>query len=140
MVKREELSMASRRMSMTLALAFGSLALFLSAIGIYGVLAYLVTQRRREIGIRVALGSTGAGIVKLVLREGFVLVAGGVVLGAVGVVSLQRAVANEVYGVHPLDPMVIGSVVIVLTAIAMAACALPARRASRVNPVSVLSE
>jgi predicted permease len=140
MVEREELSMASRRMSMTLALAFGSLALFLSAIGIYGVLAYLVTQRRREIGIRVALGSTGAGIVKLVLREGFVLVAGGVVLGAVGVVSLQKAVANEVYGVHPLDPMVIGSVVIVLTAIAMAACVLPARRASRVNPVSVLSE
>jgi predicted permease len=140
MVEREELSMASRRMSMTLALAFGSLALFLSAIGIYGVLAYLVTQRRREIGIRVALGSTGAGIVKLVLREGFVLVAGGVVLGAVGVVSLQKAVANEVYGVHPLDPMVIGSVVVVLTAIAMAACALPARRASRVNPVSVLSE
>jgi predicted permease len=140
MVEREELSMASRRMSMTLALAFGALALFLSAIGIYGVLAYLVTLRRREIGIRVALGSTGAGIVRLVLREGFALVAGGVVLGAVGVVSLQKAVANEVYGVRPLDPLVIGSVVVVLTAIAMAACALPARRAARMNPVSVLSE
>ena len=140
MGEREELSMSSRRMSMTLALAFGMLALFLSAIGIYGVLAYLVTLRRREIGIRVALGSTGAGIVRLVLREGFVLVTGGVVLGAVGVISLQKAVANEVYGVRPLDPVVIGSVVLVLTAIAMTACALPARRASRVNPVSVLSE
>ncbi len=140
MVEREELSMASRRMSMTLALVFGALALFLSAIGIYGVLAYLVTQRRREIGIRVALGSTGAGIVKLVLREGFLLVAGGVVLGAAGVLSLQKTVANEVYGVRPLDPLVIGSVIIVLTAIAMAACALPARRAARMNPVSVLSE
>ena len=140
MVEREELSMASRRMSMTLALAFGALALFLSAIGIYGVLAYLVTLRRREIGIRVALGSTGASIVGLVLREGFTLIVGGLILGIVGVISLQKAVANEVYGVHPLDPLVIGTVVIVLTAIAMAACALPARRASRVNPVAVLSE
>jgi predicted permease len=140
MMEREELSMASRRMSMTLALVFGALALFLSAIGIYGVLAYLVTLRRREIGIRVALGSTGAGIVGLVLREGFTLVAGGLVLGVAGAVALQKAVANEIYGVRALDPLVIGSVVIVLSAIAMAACALPARRAAGVNPASVLSE
>jgi predicted permease len=140
MVEREELSMSSRRMSMTLALAFGALALFLSAIGIYGVLAYLVTLRRREIGIRMALGSTGKGIVALVLREGFVLVAGGLVLGIVGAVSMQKAVANEIYGVRPLDPLVIGAVVIILSAIAMAACALPARRAAHVNPVTVLSE
>jgi ABC-type antimicrobial peptide transport system permease subunit len=88
----------------------------------------------------VALGSTGAGIVGLVLREGFSLVAGGLVLGVVGVVALQKAVANEIYGVRALDPLVIGSVVFVLSAIAMAACALPARRAAGVNPASVLSE
>jgi putative ABC transport system permease protein len=140
MVEREQLSMASRRMSMTLALAFGALALFLSAIGIYGVLAYLVTLRRREIGIRMALGSTGGGIMRLVLREGFTLVAAGLVFGIVGVVSMQRAVANEIYGVRPLDPMVIGAVIAVLAAIALVACALPARRAAHVNPVSVLSE
>jgi ABC-type antimicrobial peptide transport system permease subunit len=140
MVEREELSLSSRRMSMTLALAFGALALFLSAIGIYGVLAYLVTLRRREIGIRMALGSTGTGIVGLVLREGFTLVAGGLVLGIVGAIAMQKAVANEIYGVRPLDPLVIGAVVIILAAIAMAACALPARRAAHVNPASVLSE
>jgi ABC-type antimicrobial peptide transport system permease subunit len=140
MVEREELSMSSRRMSMTLALAFGTLALFLSAVGIYGVLAYLVTLRRREIGIRVALGSTGAGIVGLVLREGFTLIAGGLILGVAGVISLQKAVATEIYGVQALDPLVLGTVILVLTAIAMSACALPARRAAGVNPVTVLSE
>lgn len=140
MVEREELSMASRRMSMTLAVAFGALALFLSAVGIYGVLAYLVTLRRREIGIRVALGSTGAGIVGLVMREGFSLVAAGMLLGLAGVIAMQKAVANEIYGVKALDPLVIGAVAMVLCAIAMSACALPARRAAGVNPASVLSE
>jgi putative ABC transport system permease protein len=140
MVEREELSMASRRMSMTLALAFGALALFLSAIGIYGVLAYLVTQRRREIGIRVALGSTGARIVMLVLREGFILVAGGLVFGIAGVIALRKAVANEIYGVHALDPVVLGAVIAILATIALLACALPARRAAHVNPATVLSE
>jgi predicted permease len=140
MVEREELSMASRRMSMTLALAFGALALFLSAIGIYGVLAYLVTQRRREIGIRVALGSSGAGIVRLVLREGFTLVAGGLIVGIAGVTALQKAVTNQIYGVRALDPAVLGMVIAILAVIALAACALPARRAARVHPASVLTE
>jgi predicted permease len=140
MNEREELSMASRRTSMTLALAFSILALFLSAIGIYGVLAYVVTQRRREIGIRIALGSTGGGIVRLVLREGLLLVAVGMVLGIGGIIALQKAVANEIYGVRPLDPLVMAMVALILGAIALVACALPARRASRVDPVTVLSE
>jgi predicted permease len=138
MDERAALSMSSRRTSLMLALAFGGLALFLSAIGIYGVLAYLVAQRRREIAIRVALGSTGAGVVRLVLREGLVLVAIGLAAGFAGAVALQKAVANQVYGVRPLDPLVIGGVTVLLGMIALAACALPARRATRVDPVEVL--
>jgi ABC-type antimicrobial peptide transport system permease subunit len=125
---------------MSLALAFGILALFLAAVGIYGVLAYLVAHRRREIGIRVALGSTRAGIVRLVLREGFVLVGVGLILGVAGAVSLRTVVTTEIYGVGPLDPLVIGSVAIVFGVVSLAACILPARRAMQVDPAIVLSE
>ncbi len=140
MGERAALSMSSRRTSMLLALAFGGLALFLSAIGIYGVLAYLVAQRRREIAIRVALGSTGAGVVGLVLREGLVLVGIGLAVGFTGAASLQKAVSSQIYGVRPLDPLVIGAVTVSLATIALAACVLPARRAVRVDPVAVLNE
>jgi putative ABC transport system permease protein len=140
MGERAALSMSSRRTSMLLALAFGGLALFLSAIGIYGVLAYLVAQRRREIAIRVALGSTGAGVVGLVLREGLVLVGIGLALGFAGAASLQKAVSSQIYGVRPLDPLVIGAVTVLLGTIALAACVLPACRAVRVDPVAVLNE
>jgi ABC-type antimicrobial peptide transport system permease subunit len=125
---------------MTLALAFSVLAMFLSAIGIYGVLAYVVTQRRREIAIRIALGSTGPGIVALVLREGLTLVGVGLVLGIAGAMALQKTIANEVYGVRPLDPLVLAAVVASLAVIGLLACALPARRAAHVNPVTALSE
>jgi predicted permease len=140
MAERSELSLAPRRTSMILALGFGALALFLCAVGIYGVLAYLVTQRRREIGIRIALGSTGTGIVKLVLREGLLLLGAGVILGGAGAFALRKAVQSEVYGVQPLDPLVIGGVLATLVVIGLTACALPARRASQVDPVVVLSE
>jgi len=140
MVERAELSVDSRRTSMMLSLGFGVIALFLSAIGIYGVLAYLVTQRRREIGIRMALGSTSAGVVKLVVREGLLLVAIGLILGFAGTVTLQKALANQIYGIRPLDPVVLGGVIVLLGIIAFAACVLPAMRAVRVDPVIVLSE
>ncbi|MGD0008200.1 MAG: ABC transporter permease [Terriglobia bacterium] len=140
MGERAALSMSSRRTSLMLALAFGGLALFLSAIGIYGVLAYLVAQRRREIAIRMALGSTGAGVVRLVLREGLVLVAIGLAAGLAGAAGLQKAVANQIYGVRPLDPLVIGGVTVLLGAIALAACSVPAWRAVQVDPVAVLKE
>jgi putative ABC transport system permease protein len=135
-----ELTLSSRRTSMLLALAFGVLALFLAAVGIYGVLVYLVAQRRREIGIRVALGSTPVGVVNLVLREGFVLVGIGLTLGVAGAVALRTVVATEIYGVGPLDPLVIGVVAIVFGVVALAACVMPARRAMQVNPAIVLSE
>jgi predicted permease len=140
MDERATLSMSSRRTSLLLALAFGGLALFLSAIGIYGVLAYLVAQRRREIAIRMALGSTRAGVVRLVLRQGLVIVALGLAAGLAGAAGLQKAIANQIYGVRPFDPLVIGAVTVLLGAIALAACALPTRRAVRVDPVAVLKE
>jgi predicted lysophospholipase L1 biosynthesis ABC-type transport system permease subunit len=140
MDERAALSMASRRTSLLLALAFGGLALFLSAIGIYGVLAYLVAQRRREIAIRVTLGSTGAGVVRLVLRECLALVTIGLAAGLAGAAGLQKAVANQIYGVRPFDPMVITAVTVLLGMIALAACAVPAWRAVKVDPVAVLKE
>ena len=140
MAERTELSLASRRTSMTLALAFGGLALFLSATGIYGVLAYLVTQRRREIGIRMALGSSGARVARLVIREGLVLVGAGLAAGLAGAVAMQRAIANEVYGVEPLDPLVLVPVMAALAAVSLLACVVPARRALRVDPMTVLHE
>jgi predicted permease len=138
MVERAALSMSPRRTSLLLACAFGGVALFLSAIGIYGVLAYLVAQRRREIAIRVALGSTGAAVVRLVLRECLVLVVIGLAAGITGAAGLQKAVASQIYGVRPLDPLVIGGVTVLLGVIALAACAVPARRATRVDPIEVL--
>jgi predicted permease len=138
MSDRIDLSLASRRTSMLLANAFGGVALFLATLGIYGVLANLVAQRTREIGIRVALGSTRAGILRLVLREGFQLVAVGLILGVVGAISLQKAFASEIYGVRPLDPLVLASVVALLAIVALAACAVPASRAMRVDPMVAL--
>ena len=140
MEERTRLSLASRRAAMSLASAFGALALFLAAIGIYGVLAYLVTQRRREIGIRLALGSTAGGVMRLILREAVVLLGVGLGLGLGASVALRRAVANELYGVRPLDPTVMAGVVAVLASAAMLAAIGPARRAIRVDPVTVLSD
>jgi predicted permease len=138
MSERIDLSLSSRKTSMLLANAFGGVALFLASLGIYGVLAYLVARRTREIGIRVALGSTRAGVLKLVLREGFQLVTIGLVLGVIGAASLQKAVATEIYGVRPLDPFVLASVMALLAIVALAACAVPARRAMRVDPMVAL--
>ncbi len=140
MVERAELSLASRRTPMMLTLGFGGLALFLSAIGIYGVLVYLVEQRKREIGIRMALGCAGGGVVKLVLREGMLIVATGLAAGLACAAALQRVIASQIYGVRPLDPVVIGSVAVLLGIIALAACAVPALNAMRVDPARVLAE
>jgi putative ABC transport system permease protein len=138
MSERIDLSLSSRRTSMLLANAFGGVALFLATLGIYGVLAYLVAQRTREIGIRVALGSTRAGILRMVLREGFELVAIGLVFGVAGAASLQKVVATEIYGVRPLDPLVLASVMVLLSVVTLAACVVPARRAMRVEPTVAL--
>jgi predicted permease len=138
MSERMDLSLSSRRTSMLLANAFGAVALFLASLGIYGVLAYLVAQRTREIGIRVALGSTSAGVLRLVLLEAFKLVGVGLLLGIAIAVALQKAVASEIYGVRPLDPLVLAGVLTLLTAVGLIACSVPARRAMRVDPLVAL--
>ena len=139
MNERAELSLSSRRTAMTLAVGFGVVALFLSAIGIYGLLAYYVTQRRREIGVRVALGGTAASIVKLVMREGLLLAGAGLLLGAGGAIGLRNVVAGEVYGVSALDPLVIGGVALLLASVVAAASAVPANRAGRIDPVRAIN-
>jgi ABC-type antimicrobial peptide transport system permease subunit len=133
-------SLVSRRAAMLLATSFGVISLFLAAIGIYGVLAYVVTQRSREIGIRIALGSSASGIFTLVLREGVLLVVSGIFLGAGGTLALRRVLQTQIYGVGAMDPVVTGVVVVTLTLIALAACCVPARRATQVDPVTVLSQ
>jgi len=140
MTERKELSLSSRKTSMSIALAFGGLALFLSAIGIYSVLSYLLGQRRREIGIRLAVGSSPSGIFLLFFREGLVLIGTGLLAGIVGAAALRKAVENQIYGVQPLDPLVISLVTAVLGGIALAACLRPAQRAMQVDPVVVLNE
>lgn len=122
-----------------LVMSFGLVSVLLAAIGIYGVLAYLVSQRSREIGVRMALGSTTKAIVVLVLREGALLVASGVVLGLIGAAFLQRVLASQLYGLSAMDPWVIALSTAVLTVIALVACVLPARRAASVDPTAVLS-
>jgi predicted permease len=133
------ISLMPRRTAMILATSFGIVALLLAAIGMYGVLAYLVAQRTREIGVRLALGSTARGILRLVLREGAVLVITGLAIGLVGALALRRVLASQVFGLGALDPIVIGAAVFVLAATAFVACALPARRAAQVNPAVALN-
>ena len=140
MEQRTEKSLLNRRSPAMLALGFAMVALLLSAVGIYGVLAYLVTQRKKEIGIRIALGSTTKGIFDLILREGVGLLAVGFVLGAAGALMLRRTLEGQLFGITATDPAVVAAVTGLLAAVALAACALPARRATRINPVIALTE
>ena len=137
---RMEKSLVSRKSPVLLSLSFGVVALFLSAIGIYGVLAYLVTQRTKEIGIRIALGGSTRSIFELVLREGLVLIAGGFVLGAIGAVLLRKSLESQLFGVSTGDPLVLAAVSVTLALVAVVACALPARRATLIDPIVALAE
>jgi ABC-type antimicrobial peptide transport system permease subunit len=140
MEERGDLALAPRRASLTLSMFFSCLALFLSAIGIYGVLAYLVSHRQREIGIRSALGCTTGGVVRLVVGEGLYLLGAGLLLGVAGSVALRSVIAGQLYGVKPLDPVVLAEVIFTLGVVGLAACVVPARRATSVDPVTVLRE
>jgi ABC-type antimicrobial peptide transport system permease subunit len=133
-------SLASRRTAVLLSLAFGILALFLSAVGIYGMLAYSVTLRGKEIGIRAAVGCTVGGVFAIVLREGASLIAAGILWGLLGVQGLRWILASQLYGVGAGDPGTMVSAVAILAIAALSACLLPARRATRVDPAAALTE
>jgi putative ABC transport system permease protein len=135
-----EKSLVTRRSPVLLSLSFGAVALFLSALGIYGVLAYLVTQRTKEIGIRIALGGSARAIFELVLREGLLLIGAGFAIGAAGALALRRTLESQLFGISASDPVVITMVAVVLAGVAFIACAVPARRATRIDPIVALSE
>jgi len=118
--------------------AFGGLALLLAAVGTYGVLSYMATERRREIGIRMALGGARSSVVALVMKQGLQLTIIGVVVGLAGALGLNRLIASVLFGVQPTDPTTLAAVIITITLVAAGACWLPAWRASRLDPSAVL--
>jgi ABC-type antimicrobial peptide transport system permease subunit len=120
--------------------AFGALALLLAVIGIYGVLAFSISRRTREIGIRLALGADRRRVFLLVVRDGMMLVGLGILIGLGGGLAGARSLATFLYGVSTSDPVTFVSTVAVLCTVALAACAIPARRAIRVSPVTALRQ
>jgi predicted permease len=140
MQQRVDESLVSRRTPMMLASLFGGLALFLAAVGIYGVLAFQVAQRRKEIGIRMALGSGGRRIFGLIVTEGMWLLAVGVVIGLAGAFAIRRAMEAQLYGVQPMDPIVLSAATVMLGLVAFMACAVPARRAAHIDPRIALND
>jgi len=132
-------SLVVRRTPMLLLMIFAAVALFLAAVGIYGVLAYTVTQRTRELGIRVAVGSSPRRLFALVVTQGLRVISLGLVIGTVGSLLLVRLIRSLLFGVQPTDPLVLTSVAAILAAVGITACLLPARRATRIDPVVALS-
>jgi predicted permease len=131
-------SLAQQRFSMLVVGLFAVLALALSTIGIYGVMAYSVSRRAHEIGVRMALGARAGQVMKLVLKEGMTLALAGIAIGLVGAFALTRVMATLLFGVGAKDPLTFISVALVLAAVALAACFIPARRATKVDPLVAL--
>jgi ABC-type antimicrobial peptide transport system permease subunit len=119
---------------------FGALALGLAGIGLYGILAYSVSRRRREIGLRLALGASPSGVMRLVLREGMTIVSLGAVLGLALALGAGRLLSGMLYGVSATDPASVAAAALTLGAISLAACYLPARLATRVDPLTSLRD
>ena len=132
--------MARPRLEMTVLAIFGVLALTLACIGIYAVISYSVEQRRREMGIRLALGAAPRGLRQMVLGEGLLLAGGGIAAGLIAALLLTRYLASMLYTIRPTDPAVYAAVSAVLALAAAAGCYFPARRATRVDPAVVLRD
>jgi putative ABC transport system permease protein len=131
-------SVAQRRFSMLLLALFALIALFLAAVGLYGVVAYTVSQRTREIGLRMAIGAEPGQVLRMVLGGGMKLALIGVAIGLAGAVALARLVETLLFDVPSLDPASYAATAALLLAVAMLACYLPARRAMRVDPLIAL--
>ena len=117
---------------------FGAIALFLAAIGVYGVISYGVTQRTREIGVRVALGAQRSDVITMIVRQGLSLAAVGIVVGLFAAFGVTRVVSSLLIGVSPTDAVSFASVPVFLAAVALVASFVPARRATRVDPIIAL--
>ena len=131
-------SVADRRFTLLLIGVFGASALLLATLGVYGVISYVVTQRRQEIGVRIALGAQTGDVHKLVLREGAMLALGGVVIGGIAAFALTRLIAGMLFGVSPTDPVSFAAVALGLVGVVLLASFVPAHRAARIDPMLVL--
>ena len=131
---------AQRRFNMLLVGLFGILGMAIAVAGVYGVMAYLVSQRSSEIGLRMALGAKPADISRLVLREGMLLAAGGLVLGLAGAIAITRLLTSMLFEVKPGDPATYVSVALLLAIVTLAASYIPAHRASKVDPLVALRQ
>jgi putative ABC transport system permease protein len=131
-------SVAPPRFRMLLLGIFAALALMLAAVGIYGVIAYAVTERTHEIGIRMALGAARSDVLHMVVREGMMLGGAGVAIGAAAAFAANRVLTSFLYGIQPTDPLTLAGVSLLMILVAATASYLPARRATQVDPLVVL--
>jgi putative ABC transport system permease protein len=131
-------TLATARFNTLLLSLLGGIGLLLAASGIYGVIAYFVSQRTQEIGVRIALGASTGSVVRLILAQAMRPVAAGAVVGIVAALSASRVLASQLFNVSPTDPLTIGAVVAALVGVALIASAVPARRAATVNPTRAL--
>ena len=131
-------SLAFHRFLMLLLVAFAGLAVALAAVGIYGVMSYLVTQSTREIGVRIALGAQPRQVLGVVIGRGMLMAGSGAAVGLAGALALTRLLAHQLYDVQPTDALTFGAVTALLLLVALVACFLPARRATKVDPVVAL--
>jgi putative ABC transport system permease protein len=131
-------SLGSRRLTLTLVGLFAALALVLATVGIYGVMSYVVSGRTQEIGIRIALGAQRSDVFKLVVGQGMALAGAGIVLGLIAAAGVTRYLGSQLFHVNAIDPITYGGVTLLLGAVALLACYIPARRATRVDPLVAL--
>jgi putative ABC transport system permease protein len=129
---------AAQRFTTLLMAGFAALSALLAAIGVYGVMAYTVTQRTREIGLRMALGAQASDVLKAMMKHGIKLIVAGITLGLGASFALTRFIRELLFGVEPTDPAILVTITLILLVVALAACFIPARRATRVDPISAL--
>jgi len=131
-------TLLSDRLIALLSASFGLLATVLASVGLYGVMAFVVARRRKELGIRLALGANQNQVLWMVMREVLILLAIGLAIGIPAAVSLGRFVSTQLYGIQPYDPAIAVATVVLLTVVSAAAGLIPARRASRIDPILAL--